>query len=397
MSDEAAREEYVLNDTGRIYVGSINNVMGRPWIFGQFDDTMLLAALYLLDSGDWLSDQNKGDVVEVARAFTALANSSDDDNGILCGNWSGDYSGGAPPTSWTSSVDVVETYWKNRPRHVKFGQCWVFAGVLTSLYRTLGIPARSVTNFCSGHDHDDSNTIDIHFDHNGNSLSDYDDSTWNFHVWAEAWFARRDLRDPKYDGWQALDATPQEESSGRMQCGPAPLTAVKAGETNLGYDVGFVFSEVNGDIVYWIVEEDGDMRIARVDTCGVGKLVATKAVGSSEMVDIKNLYKAEEGSASERKAVGAAAGHGARAAYLEEYYAKNTLNEDLKFSLKLGEVKLGESVVIQLQAQNTCSDIRTVKVTMTAISCTYMGRVLGELKRMQHTLFAPGMRSWTKL
>ena len=215
IQDEKEREEYVLNDIGRVYVGSITNVIGRPWIFGQFDDTMLLAALYLLESGDWLSDQRKGDVVEVARAFTALVNSCDDDNGILCGNWSGDYSGGAPPTSWTGSVDVVETFWKNRPQQVKFGQCWVFSGVLTSLYRTLGIPARSVTNFCSGHDHDDSNTIDIHFDHLGNSLSDYDDSTWNFHVWVEAWFTRRDLRNPKYDGWQALDATPQEESSGR--------------------------------------------------------------------------------------------------------------------------------------------------------------------------------------
>ena len=54
---------------------------------------------------------------------------------------------------------------------------------------------------------------------------------------------RRDLKDPKYDGWQALDATPQEESSGRMQCGPASLAAVKAGETNMGYDVGKPITE----------------------------------------------------------------------------------------------------------------------------------------------------------
>ena len=175
-----------------------------------------------------------------------------------------------------------------------------------------------------------------------------------------------------------------------MQCGPAPLTAVKAGDTNTGYDVGFVFSEVNGDIVYWIVEEDGDMRIARVDTSGVGKLVATKAVGSTEMVDIKHLYKAEEGSANERDAVGAAACQGARGAYLEDYYKNNTLSEEMRFSLSVGEVKLGESVVVQLEAKNTSSEPKTVKVVMTCCSCTYMGRVLGELKRMQHTLFVPG-------
>lgn len=67
------------------------------------------------------------------------------------------------------------------------------------------------------------------------------------------------------------------------------------------------------------------MRIARVDTSGVGKLVATKAVGSSKMVDVKHLYKAEEGSASERSSVSNAACQGARGAYLEEYYKNNTL------------------------------------------------------------------------
>jgi hypothetical protein len=107
-------------------------------------------------------------------------------------------------------------------------------------------------------------------------------------------------------------------------------------------------------------------------------------------VDVKHLYKAEEGSASERSAVGAAACHGARAAYLEEYYKTHTLQENLKFSLDYGEVKMGESVVIQLVAENTTSEPRTVKVVMTGSSCTYMGRVLGELKKMQHTLFVPG-------
>ena len=389
MADEEKRNEYVLEDVGKVYVGSINNVVGRPWIFGQFDDTVLLSALFLLDSGDWIPDQYKGDVVEVARAFTAMANSSDDDNGILCGNWSGDYAGGTAPTSWTGSVDVIEHYWKNRPRQVKFGQCWVFSGVLCSLYRTLGIPARSVTNFCSGHDHDHSNTIDIHFDHNGNSLADYDDSTWNFHVWVEAWFARKDLKKKEYDGWQALDATPQEASSGRMQCGPAPIAAIKQGDMNCGYDTGFVFSEVNGDVVYWIVEEDGSMKIARVDTSAIGRLVATKAVGSGEMVDVKGNYKFEEGSAGERDAVGAAACMGARAEYLEEYYKKNEIEEDMKFKLSHGDIKMGESVVVNLEAQNKSNDVRSIKVVMTGTSITYMGKPLGQVKRMEHMLFAP--------
>ena len=47
-----------------------------------------------------------------------------------------------------------------------------------------------------------------------------------------------------YDGWQAVDATPQEESSGVFQCGPAPVTAVKKGEIFIGYDTNFLFGEV---------------------------------------------------------------------------------------------------------------------------------------------------------
>ena len=51
-----------------------------------------------------------------------------------------------------------------------------------------------------------------------------------------------------YDGWQALDATPQERSSGVFQCGPAPVTAIKKGETFIGYDTSFLFGEVLLDI-----------------------------------------------------------------------------------------------------------------------------------------------------
>ena len=43
---------------------------------------------------------------------------------------------------------------------VKYGQCWVFSGLLTTLMRSIGIPARSVTNFASAHDTENTMTID---------------------------------------------------------------------------------------------------------------------------------------------------------------------------------------------------------------------------------------------
>ena len=80
-------------------------------------------------------------------------------NCLLLGNWSGDYSGGKEPTDWVSSVDILDEYMETK-QSVKYGQCWVFSGIITTLLRAVGIPARSVTNFESAHDTDSSMTID---------------------------------------------------------------------------------------------------------------------------------------------------------------------------------------------------------------------------------------------
>lgn len=40
----------------------------------------------------------------------------------------------------------------------------------------------------------------------------------NFHVWNDVWMKRRDLPSG-FDGWQAIDSTPQEQSQGRIGLG----------------------------------------------------------------------------------------------------------------------------------------------------------------------------------
>lgn len=57
---------------------------------------------------------------------------SNDDNGVLLGNWSGDYSGGDSPSSWSGSVDILRKWKTSSFKPVRYGQCWVFAGVLTT-------------------------------------------------------------------------------------------------------------------------------------------------------------------------------------------------------------------------------------------------------------------------
>ena len=53
------------------------------------------------------------------------------------------------------------------------------------------------------------------------------------------------------DGWQAVDATPQEESAGRFQMGPASVNQVKQGASDC-YDTDFVIGEVNGDVKLFV-------------------------------------------------------------------------------------------------------------------------------------------------
>ena len=80
--------------------------------------------------------------------------------------------------------------------------------------RAIGIPCRSITNFSSAHDTHQNITIDTYLEEDGEEIYDLNhDSVWNFHVWNDVWMARPDLPEG-YDGWQIIDATPQESSDG---------------------------------------------------------------------------------------------------------------------------------------------------------------------------------------
>ena len=174
-----------------------------------------------------------------------------DDNGVLVGNWSEDnFEGGKEPWLWAGSQNILRQFYKTK-ESVKYGQCWVFAGVLATVCRTLGIPCRVVTNFSSAHDTQKNLTIDYFFDAEGRSLDEMNaDMVWNFHVWNEVWMKRMDLG-PTIVGWQAIDATPQEPSGGIFCCGPTSINAVKNGEVFSPFDTRFLFAEVNADKVYW--------------------------------------------------------------------------------------------------------------------------------------------------
>lgn len=84
--------------------------------------------------------------------------------------------------------------------------------------------------------------------------------------------------------------------TGVFRCGPASVNAVKNGEVYLPYDTGFIFAEVNGDRVYWDVDDDdGSMKAGYVDTNGIGKYISTKEPGTAARLDVTDGYKYQEG------------------------------------------------------------------------------------------------------
>ncbi|KAM4622658.1 protein-glutamine gamma-glutamyltransferase 2 [Discoglossus pictus] len=305
MEDNEQRKEYVLTQHGIIYQGTSKSITTVPWNFGQFEDGILDASLQVLDANPkFLSDSNRdcsrrNDPVYISRVVSAMVNYNDDDRGVLCGRWDDNYNDGISPMFWIGSVDILKRWKKFACQAVRYGQCWVFAAVACSVLRSLGIPSRVITNYNSAHDTNSNLVIEQYLDEQGQKLKKQKDMIWNFHCWVESWMTRPDLGE-FYNGWQAVDPTPQEKSEGVYCCGPAPVTAVKEGDLGLKYDVKFLFAEVNADCVYYVEQKDGTTKKTQF-TSLVGTNISTKAVGKDAREDITHTYKYPEGSEDERR------------------------------------------------------------------------------------------------
>ena len=108
-----------------------------------------------------------------------------------------------------------------------------------------------------------------------------------------------------------------------MQCGPAPLAAIKEGHIYIGYDTGFVFGEVNADRVTWICQRAGRTiyikSMGKRYTRSVGYNISTKSVGNYDRHVLDGDYKHPEQSEAEREAWQTAFNFSDRPDYLAEF------------------------------------------------------------------------------
>lgn len=405
MSNEAEKTEYVLNETGLYWFGNVTSYGSRRWDYAQFEKDILNITLSMLDKSlDYKRNpatdvSRRNDPIYVGRVLSAMVNSNDD-NGVIIGRWSGDYSGGVSPTTWNGSAAILRQWMQRGP--VRFGQCWVYAGVLCTVLRCLGIPARVIINFQSAHDTDGNLLVDEVYDENG-VRDEYEsqDSVWNFHAWNEAYLARKDLG-PNYGGWQIYDATPQELSEGKYRLGPTSLYAVKEGDVDKPHDTLFVFAEVNADKVTWVKSRDGTKRKVYTDTVAVGKLTSTKAVGTFERKDVTSDYKYPEGSAKEREVFEKARNIAepprplrtmSRMSLRESAFAATSADDSAPvkplFSgsfKKAAETQVGEDLELTLILKNTVTDPQKIEIKMTATAIIYNNKPVKDFLTKSHSV-----------
>ncbi|KAM4536317.1 coagulation factor XIII A chain [Odontesthes bonariensis] len=364
LDDATEREECVMNEVGIIYHGSYDDVAERNWNYGQFNYGVLDACLYIMDRSE-MPITNRGDPIKVTRKASAMLNSRDDE-GVLVGNWTGDYTYGVAPTSWTGSTDILLSYASSK-MPVCYAQCWVYAAVFNSFLRCLGIPSRVVTNFYSAHDNNGNLKTDIILDETGRiNRQRTKDSIWNYHCWNECYMSRPDLPQG-FGGWQVVDATPQETSDGMYRCGPASVKAIKHGQICFQFDAAFVFAEVNSDVVFYSQNRDGTMEPVKVNRTHVGRMVLTKNPGDETRRNITDQYKFPEGTTEERTVLEKA----------EEYGCKREKSNpplaDVDLILPALEISVGADFELDVEFVNLSDQQRTVEAYISGSVMYYTG------------------------
>ena len=276
---------------------------------------------------EWIEelDDKRSKLEVIKHLMTHMSN-------LMVGRWETNFDGGLAPSHWVGTEQIFMSREKNN-EPVKYGQCWCFAEIMTTLCRMLNIPTRTVSgrnvlideNLDHGIDFKEDlmkgeSTINLalinrqflnqamaNLVSGGNNkgelweeLKIYDcgDTFWSFHYWNEVFI----------DGhWYSFDATPT--NSNLTGIGPYSISKEE------GYDADKILSMSNLPFRLWatetIIEGDKVVNIPYVysiifphsskkskylklpkiiDIFNKKVIVSTKDCNSSNVVDITNNY-----------------------------------------------------------------------------------------------------------
>ncbi|NXG21578.1 EPB42 protein, partial [Grallaria varia] len=396
LANEAQRQEYILNQEGIIYWGTENAVIEQPWDFGQFEEDIVDICFTLLCLGEhYQGDKDptqRKSPVHVCRAVAAMLNCNEF-KGILEECDPGQYYNGTPPSKWLGSGPILWQWIESKCQPVRYGQCWVFAAVMCSVLRCLGIPTRVVTGFTWAHNTKSNLSVDEYYDEDGTLLSqDKRARLWTFHVWNECWMARADLP-PEYSGWQALDATCQEKHEGSPSfCGPAPVHAIKEGDTEIDYDVCYFFAAINAKCQVWIQRADDTLIPVFGGTKYTGNNISTKSVGSERCEDITHKYKHPEGSLKEKEVLDKAYRNTTNLETTTTSSTRQlssiptTLEEPVNLYIQLqsnSSLQLGEDIPLSIAIFNLSGEEKAIHLVLGVQSLHYNGVPITQLWKQE--------------
>ncbi|MCE9592958.1 MAG: hypothetical protein K8S98_02090 [Planctomycetes bacterium] len=353
--------EYVLNESTTLFVGGSSSAPNPvTWPLGQFDaNEVTLSVTMGLLSG--LSSADRADPQKVARFLTAKTN-SEEDAGVLVGLWptNGLFPGGASPGSWPGSLSVLQQY-KSSSAPVKYGQCWVFAGILTSVCRCVGLPARAITVYEAGIDSKDSpgdRKITRHFDPAIHFVPAKSDSSWNFHVWAETHLG---------SSWYLIDSSRNDDLL-MYKLGPVSADDIRAKVAG-GFDLNFAIAEVDADQFDVLENAAGTVvKTSAADSTAIGTRIVTAVPGSSALSDLT-------------------LGHYKNAALQIGGLASGL---DLSFVVP-STIGLGQDIPCNLVATNPTGVAVAITVALRSYSANYHGDFVANLAENNASLqLAPG-------
>ncbi|XP_073988151.1 annulin-like isoform X3 [Rhodnius prolixus] len=383
MDGAESRKEYILTEVGSIWKGSLKQPQCSLWKYGQFDNNILDYCLMLLQKNSKLPITQCNDPIMVARAVASAVNNTDN-NGIVYGNWSGDYYGGKNPSEWIGSPKILRKFYQTQ-KPVKYGHSSIIAGIATTVFRALGIPSRPVTCYKTAHDFGCSNTIDIYIDDEGEFTSRQGNKEliWMYHVWCEIWITRADLG-ARYDGWQIVDGTPVESNYIFRPYGPTPVVAVKNDEISKPYDVAYVCSEINADIVYWKFQgRNKSLKIIQTNSTEIGQAIFTKAIGDYEIVNLTDQYKHQSKKKEETLVMLKALESG----NMNSRYSFNENFKDVLFQFNFdSSLDIGKSFRVSLISRNVSEINHTVRISLRCVTQLYSGQLLNIVKKEQRRL-----------